>query len=510
MFDTIRSWLSAATQLPSALPPKVRPGHRSFLSFLTTTKPSDSTLAKNDRRLATTDITTFRAGASTSKVIRDFVASSPDLSAAVFAYLRVGITKGYTVVAMNPDGTFNPEATNLAQQITQRMDYMPDYSTGFSGTWSLRSVSEALAKELVMEGACSSELVLDKTRLPSRIQPLAVANISFYPDGDILKPVQKVGGEEIDLDIPTFFYTALDQDLLNPYASSMLEPAIKAVIFSEEFIKDLQRVAKRAVHPRLYIKLVEEQIRKGMPSEAQHDQDKLNAYLNSVMSDVEQKINGLNPEDALVMFDSIQADVLNNGNISIGQEWSTLSDIVNSKLSTGAKTMPAILGHGVGSQNVASSESMLFVKNAAGAVQLKLNEHYSRLFTLAVRLFGHDVVVEFKYDDIDLRPEAELESFRQTKQSRVLELLSLGLITDDEASLTLTGRLPPAGYKPLSGTMFQSKKAENPDNKDGTSNDGSTLNQKQKSDQPSQSRGQNNKANPVKQTADVVPLQHRI
>lgn len=356
-----------------------------------------------------------------------------------------------------------------------------------------------------MYGACGSELVLDKARLPSRIQPISTTNVSFYPDKDILKPVQKVGGEEIDLDIPTFFYTSLDQDLLDAYASSMLEPALKAVIFSEEFIKDLQRIAKRAVHPRLYIKLVEEQIRKGMPSEAQHDQDKLNEYLNSVMAEVENKINGLNPEDALVMFDSIEADVLNNGNISVGQEWTTLSDIVNSKLSTGAKTMPAILGHGVGSQNVASTESLMFIKNAAGAVQYKLNEHYSRLFTLAVRLFGHDVVIEFKYNEIDLRPESELEAFKQAKQSRVLEQLSLGLITDEDACIQLTGKLPPAGYKPLSGTMFQSKKAENPAGTDGTSNNGSTLNQKTQSDATSGARGQNNKANPVKQ-ANVVPM----
>ena len=35
-----------------------------------------------------------------------------------------------------------------------------------------------------------------------------------------------------------------------------------------------------------------------------------------------------------------------------------------------------------------------------------------------------------------------------------LEKLSLGLITDEEASLTLTGKLPPPGYKPRAGTMF--------------------------------------------------------
>lgn len=491
--------VEAASQLPPAPPPKVKPGAKTVPTYLTSAKPAETALPKKDRRLATTDVTTFRNGASTADVLRDFAAASPDLSSALFAYLRVGITKGYTAVAKNvADGTFNPEATSLLQQIITRMDVLPDYSEGFSGTWSLRSISESLAKECVLNGAMAGELVLDKSRLPARIQPISTTGISFIPDKGILRPVQKVGGQDIDLDVPTFIYVALDQDLREAYASSFMEPAIKATVFAEDFIQDLQRVAKRSVHPRLYVKLIEKMIRDGMPPEAQHDDKKQAEYLNNLIADVETKINGLNPEDALVMYDSLEIDYLNNGNISIGDEWRTLYEIVNAKLSTGAKAMPAILGHGVGSQNVASVESMLFVKYASGAIKAKLDEFFSRMFTLAVRLFGLDVVVEFKYDEIDLRPEAELEAFRQTKQSRVLELLSLGFYTDEEASLQLVGKLPPAGFKTLSGTMFMVKKAQGDANPNGESNGGSALNQSQQSDQPAQGRGQNSKASPVK------------
>jgi hypothetical protein len=52
--------------------------------------------------------------------------------------------------------------------------------------------------------------------------------------------------------------------------------------------------------------------------------------------------------------------------------------------------------------------------------------------------------------------------------------------------------------------MFQSKKAENPENNDGTSNSGSTLNQKLSSTEPSQARGGNNKSNPVKQASTSI------
>ena len=109
---------------------------------------------------------------------------------------------------------------------------------------------------------------------------------------------------------------------------------------------------------------------------------------------------------------------------------------------------------------------------------------------------GVDAHVEFKYADIDLRPAAELVAFHQTKQSMVLEQLSLGLITDEEACIQLTGHLPPDGYKALSGTMFKSKQVA--DSTDESSNNGSTLNQNLNSDAPSQGRGGNTKRNPVK------------
>ena len=79
-----------------------------------------------------------------------------------------------------------------------------------------------------------------------------------------------------------------------------------------------------------------------------------------------------------------------------------------------------------------------------------------------VRLLGYDVFVEFSFARPDLRADSELEAFRSMKQSRVLDLLSLGLITDDEAALQLTGKLPPASAPKLSGTMFRSSAGSAP------------------------------------------------
>lgn len=489
------SGFSAATQLAPVEQPKVKRGPITLPSFLRSADPDpESALTRTDRRLHQTNIETYRNTADSRKAMRDFVSASPDLSASVNAHLRVAITPSVKVVARNLDGTFNVEATALAQQLITRFDVLGDYKDGFCGIGSLRSSSESLGRELMLYGAMGAELVLDKARLPKRIQPISVIQIEFTSDGEGLSPRQNLAGNLIDLDIPTFFYVSLDQDLLEPYASSPLESSLQPVMFSTEFMNDLRRVVRRAVHPRLDVKIDQEKFKAILPAEAQHDPEAFRTFMNEFIASLETQINGLRPEEALVHFDAVGIDLLNNGNISLEAEYRALSEMIDSKVTTGAKAMPSILGHGSGSQNVASTETLLFTKNAHGAVQAKLNELYSRIFTLAVRLFGHDVYVEFRYEEIELRPAGELEAFRVMRQDRLLSLLSYGFLTDEEASIELTGKLPPVGFKPLSGTGFKEPiKADPNDNaftnqSTGGSN-GGAANQGPKSDAPKQAKG---------------------
>lgn len=498
MFDRIRSFLhlDAVTQIAPVAPPKVKPGSSTFPSYLRTTAPSSAVLPLNDRRLANTDTTTLRNGADTRTVIRDFVASSPDLSAAVWAYLRLGVPQEYTAVAKAPDGTYDRDATLLVQQLLSRFDILPDYATdGFTAPQSIRSISESLGKEVMLYGSCCGEVVLGKDRLPKKILPISTTQIKFVADKDrTLIPWQYIGSEKIQLDIPTFIYVNLDQSLTDVYSSSPIESAIKPVIYSEQFSNDITRIIRKVIHPRQTIKIDEEMIRKHLSPEAQMDTDTATAELNSIISSIESKINGLQPEDALVHLDSLEFATSNTGNAGLSAEYGVLQEMANARMSAGSKTNGTVLGFAAGSSNIASSEILLFMKSCTGAIKAPIEEFWSRALTLSARLFGFDVVVKFSFADLDLRPTGEMMAFRQTLQMMVLEQLSLGIISDDEACLKLTGTLAPLGMKPMSGTMFKTPQAAQPQE---SSNSGSTLNQKLKPATPTTGRGQNKKAEVV-------------
>lgn len=502
MFETVKKFFAAKPQpaSPSSkgtaqfvfVQPKVPTQAQGYPGWTKTIAPTTSALLKNDLSITNQDLaSTYRQGATTLKVIQDLTRVNPDLSAAVSAFLRVGIPEKYAAYAYNPDGSFNRDATALANQILLRFDTLPDYTTGFAQTSTIRSLSESLGKELIQSGGAAMELVLDKSRLPNRFQAIPTGSLEFYPDDKGLNPKQVVSGVRIDLDQPTFFYTSLDQPLLTAYPVSPVESAIQPVLASLTFLNDLRRVCARHVYPRYDIMVDDEKLRARITPDIASDSEKLANYYNTILAEVETTINNLGVEDALLHFDFMSVKYIEGGNTDVPNTFSAVKDIYDSKISTGSKVMPSILGHSSASQNIASTETMLFLMSANGMVRLKLQELYSKALTLAVRLFGLDTIVQFRFDDIDLRPANELEAFKAMKQSRLLEQLSLGFMSDDEVCLMLTGGLTPPGYKPLSGTMFKttSTSNSNPYSGSSTGDGGGALNQSLRPKTPQDPKG---------------------
>jgi hypothetical protein len=102
------------------------------------------------------------------------------------------------------------------------------------------------------------------------------------------------------------------------------------------------------------------------------------------------------------------------------------------------------------------------------------------------------------------RFQRALGLFKVMKQSRVLELLSLGFMSDEEASIMLTGKLPAKGAPKLSGTGFRANTSVEPAGTgyNGATNGGSTTNQNLNPDTPTGgARGGNKKADGV---ADII------
>jgi hypothetical protein len=455
IFDRVSAAWTAAT-LPSVPMPKggkgalAEPAHRTIVGGTT------ARLRQVDRGLLTADRLGVRNSKDTFDAVRTLSYSSPDLSASIYATLRAGIPEEYTVIARDMDGLINPEATALAHELLRRLTYLGNPDGTYNAQLSVQSLSESLGKQLLCYGAMAGEVALDKGRVPSSLNPISVTTLKWYDEDKSVRPVQVMGGVEIELDSPTFIYVALDQDLLDAYSGSPLEASVQPILTDLDFNNDVRRALKRAIIPRLMATIDSELVKKFTPPDILNDGVKFTAYKQALISAVQNVVNNAAPEDALISFSEVTYSIMDAG-VDPSAIIEKMQGVLNSKLQAGIKTLPVVIGHGTTS-SASSAESLLFLKSA-NMVRVKLNEFYSKALTMAIRLMGQDMYVEFKYKKLDLRPDSELEAYKAMEQSRVLELLSLGFISDEEASIALTGNLPSKAFKPLSGTMFKSPQA---------------------------------------------------
>lgn len=412
-----------------------------------------------------TDIASIRTSANAYEAMRALVKISGDVAMAVTSYVRLANTELRFKVY---DGThqLSPDGMLMLRSWISTLTYLSDYTYGYDDRMPLTGISESMLMEIMLTGACALELVLDKSRLPFRLQPISPSKLKWrISELDIgnglthkIIPWQQAQGATIMLDVPTFFTARLDHDVTLTYPKPPMESALNAAVFSAEVMQDIRKVVRRSGHSRLLVTLDTEQLVKAAPLDARGDASKMQAWMEEVRASLETQIAGLNPESGLVVFDTVSATYLNS-EIGASADYSPMMDIVDGQLSTALRTPPSILGKRMGgSQSVSSSESLLFLKHVEG-LHKPVEAVLSRAMTLAMRLLGFDGYVEAKYCPVNLRPKEELEAFAQMKQARVLELLSYGFLTDQEAAEELgTGMMSPTAV-PLSGTGFYGKTA---------------------------------------------------
>lgn len=384
-------------------------------------------------------------GADVYDIIDELHRYDPDAANALWAMLRFAETP-VKLTYLNEKGEFDADKTR-------------EFNTALKAKWlfSVRDLtplelSSMIMRELFLHGAVGIEIVLDKFKLPLNYVFVHNKDVLWRWKNSTFVPYQtKQGGGEVNLDIPTFFFQHLDRQIDQATAESPLLTAIQAIDFKRQVIVDIQRVIKRVGYPRIKVTVLEEVLRKHAPMDVKADPKKLADWLKAQKSTLATDLKSIKPEDAIVLFDSVEMEYLKN-NINTSIDFRPLIEILDGQVISALKSLPSILGKTKGSsQNTASMEAMVYL-NTPTFLQRKSEKILSQVYTMTARLMGYKGFIEAKHDAINLRPQLELEPQKLAKQSRILQLQSFGHITDSEAALLLDlDHLP---TNELSGTLF--------------------------------------------------------
>ena len=397
--------------------------------------------------------------------------TDPDVSAAVNAYLTVANTEPMFFIK-DVDGQFDREAYKTLQTLLNVFAFQADMTLGYEDRKDLAGICEHLRHMLLLRGAIATELVLNKQGIPYEFRILDPSSIRWYErQPGVRKPVQVLSGQnkETSLDIPTFFWSTFRQSPVGIYPTPPFVSAINTIASRQRVINDLYRIMSATGFPRIDVTVLEEVLTKNAPPAVRVKASALQEWVNARISEIRSAFANIAVDESLVHTDSVQVKILNEkAPAAIGVNVDNIISVLNAQNQAGLKSVSTILGRGESGVNTASVESRIFSLNA-DAINGPIAQMLSRAMTVALQLAGHPVFCEVRFRKAELRPVLELEPQLVMRQSRLLDALSLGVITDEEFHIEMFGRLPPDGFVPLSGTNFRTA-APTPDTSDVSPN----------------------------------------
>ncbi|MDI3312419.1 MAG: hypothetical protein QJR05_13485, partial [Thermoanaerobacterium sp.] len=248
--------------------------------------------------------------ASIEQLIDILIDAHPDMSFALWNFIRLS-NSGYTFFVFKPGkDEVDNKATGLLRDFIERLN-QPS-TERFSLSRSLDSVINQLIISTVIRGAASLELVLAKNKKDvAFIAPVDPATITFKFEKDRYIPYQFDG--KISLDIPTFFYEALDNLIDNPYGRSPVLGAIQMIAFQMQLLNDIAAVVHNQGYPRFDITILEDAILQRMPPHIRNNEAERQKWLNQKLQEIVEMYESLDPDDAFVHYSSVNIDMAGGG-----------------------------------------------------------------------------------------------------------------------------------------------------------------------------------------------------
>ena len=375
---------------------------------------------------------------------------SPDFSRAVWDALRM-LNAGYEI-KVKPVGKRDDEkATHPKGQAA--IDQFLDELKRLYGSFGV--IVNRLNLGAYMRGAYCSELVLGDDLAPIDLVTPDPVSIRFQRErvrlrGEVWVPVQWQSAKLVRLDEPTFQYVPIDPMPDSPYGRSPAMPSLFPALFLLGLLHDLRRVVQQQGYPRLDLEVVSEALQKLMPPQIRVDPQKSIDWVKAAVDQVREEYKKLDPDDAFVHVDAVKVNrpVGTLDTNSLGAVDGMIKSLER-LLVRALKTMPLLMGLVDGQS--ADQANRQWEVHAAGVKSLQhLNESMlESQLELALEAQGIAADVDVKFAEIRA---AEMLRDAQTEEKRIenaSKKKSLGWVSDEEASVEVTGHEPTGEPDPL-------------------------------------------------------------
>lgn len=411
-----------------------------------------ATITNELKTFAQTAINDISTRTDVNDIIRVLTREEGLFSSAANSMVAISTGTGFKLAGFDATGNMSLEVMSIAYSLMDAISTLSDYSAGYNDKPGGQSLLATLQMDVVGTGGCGVELVLDAEFGPNRLVPVGYSTIEWKADGQGGRyPTQDSG--DVELNIPTVFIGEHNRNPDEAYAASLLRPGLQHTLNFNGFLEDMHRALNRTGHSRMIAVIDAAKILAAADDKTRADPAKMGALYDAVRQEVQDAIAGLEPEDAVVSYDSVSYQMEDTGGSKA--DYSAMLTTLGNLLGASLKTPASVSGlRASGGQGLSNAETLIYLQVVQGT-RAPVEEVMSRALTLAARLQGIDGYVSFEFLPINLRPDAELEAYLGTRLNRVAQMLSWGMINEAQACWEL-GIRPQGLSVTLAGTGFYS------------------------------------------------------
>ena len=372
------------------LPPKGNP-KKAAVSTTPTFDGTGNALSLPSYREHLEDIFDSRVANNTQELVKTLMFADPDVSAATNAYLTLADTD-YQIHVTDLEGEEDVEGRKDVEKLILALTSVTDYTLKFQRKKGLKQVAADMRYMLLMRGSIGAELVFDKFLVPSEIKHVDTGSLKWTETKpNIFKPAQEQqNGDDINLDIPNFFFDNYRQNPTDIYSRSPFTAAVNTIAARQQVINDLYRIMQRTGYPRIDIEVAEEVLMKSMPDSIKDDPILARKWSTDQINAITAQINNLRADSAFVHTDAYKATLLNEGGPSKSMDVKSIIEVLNSSNQSALKTMATVIGRGDSGINTSTTEARIF-SMSADQLNVPIANLLGQMFTYAMRLAGSEI-----------------------------------------------------------------------------------------------------------------------
>jgi len=411
------------------------------------------------RMLAGIDLSDYRPEDFAPWQLMQILADShTDVGLALWNVLRLG-TKGFGYEAKTLAGGEDPDSKALLDALVPRLN---------AKAGGIKAVHIQMMLSWYLYGAICCEMALtDNLRDVLDVFPVNPFTIQFErdamtqalvmfqqqlfqalgPDGkSAANPIAKKGvpgntaGGYRRLNDLLVHYVPCDPTIDDPYGRIPSATVINEVFFDIQFLADLKKIVHGVGTPKYVIKIIEEILAKTCPPSIKNDPAKYAAWLDERLGEVQTAFNGLEPEEALVVFDSVEPDILSaKSSTNILGLVTPLSRAIERRIIKALKMMPILMASNEGTTETHGSVQFEIFAEGIASAQEAITSIMAAFLKLYLELSGRQANVTCEFAAIKTANRLLVANAENKEIINAMLKEAAGYQSHDESSIEITG-----------------------------------------------------------------------